>query len=135
MFCSRCGFNDSRENARFCEKCGEGLPVATPGGQAGAAATYPQPPPLRAATVDPSGRRYAEGKNSVVALVLSAVLPAVGQIYNGDMKKCLAMWAAYFACTVIALMTGGVGGFLNAVVWVWSMIDAFNVASRKSPLW
>jgi TM2 domain-containing membrane protein YozV len=84
---------------------------------------------------DASGRRYAEGKNPAVALILSLLLTGIGQIYNGDFKKCFVMWGVGIVVIFLTVMTGGVGGFLWLGVWIWSMVDAYNVASRKSPIW
>ena len=142
MYCPNCGF-DNVAGGQFCEKCGTRLPTTAPptpppgagyvppapgGGQ-----QYPPPPPY-AAPVSP-GRRYAEGKNPAVALVLSLLLGGLGQIYNGDIKKCFAMWGIAVAIVILAALTGGVASFLLFGVYIWSMIDAYNVASRKSPLW
>ena len=77
----------------------------------------------------PVAKQYAVGKNPVTALILSILIPGVGQFYNNDVKKG-------------AIMLGGaiVGGVLTfGVAWlgilIWSAIDAHQVASGKSPLW
>ena len=85
--------------------------------------------------LDSAGRSYAVGKNPAIAFLLSFFLPAFGQVYNGDLKKCFAMWGGYFLSFVFAVFTAGFGSILGFGVWIWSMIDAYNVASRKSPLW
>jgi len=159
VYCPRCG-TDNRESAQFCEKCGFNLPAAAaaaapnPGAYS---APYAQPVPSQPAyqqpyaqpappvdprmrmpgqvTLDPGGRRYAEGKNPAVALILSLFITGVGQLYNGDIKKCFLMWGVCVVVILLAVMTGGVGGFLWFGVWIWSMVDAYNVASRKSPIW
>jgi len=84
---------------------------------------------------DISGRQYAEGKNPAVALILSFFLTGIGQLYNGDVKKCLLMWGICVVIIILAVITGGAAGILIMGVWIWSMIDAYNVASRKSPRW
>lgn len=88
-----------------------------------------------AQTVDSSGRTYAYGKNPAAAVLLSFFLPAIGQMYNGDVKKCFAMWGGFLVASVLTALTGGFLVVLGLGVWVWSMVDAYNVASRKSPIW
>lgn len=72
--------------------------------------------------VGSDGRRYPTGKNPVWATVLS-VIPGLGQLYNGDVKKGLLMLGLcvfYFAVPALIL---------------WSMIDAYRVAAQKAPIW
>lgn len=72
-------------------------------------------------------KTYAQGKTPWVAVLLSVLIPGVGQFYNGDMKKGGIMLGAaiLLGWTVIVWL----------VVLVWSAIDAYNVASGKAPLW
>ena len=71
------------------------------------------------------------GKNPTVALVISIFLGAFGggQFYNGDWKKGLAMAAA----TVLLAIPSG--GLVSLGVWIWSMIDAYQVAGGKWKAW
>ena len=85
---------------------------------------------MRSATPS-SGGQVVAGKNPTVALVISIFLGSLGggQFYNGDWKKGLAMAAATL---VLAVPTGGLVAF---AVWIWSMIDAYQVASGKWKAW
>lgn len=83
---------------------------------------------------DATGRRYAQGKNPVVAVILSFFLSGLGQLYNGDFKKFFLIWGICIVIILIAVATGGVASFLILGIWVWSMFDAYKVASQKSPL-
>ena len=74
-------------------------------------------------------KRFAAGKNPAVALILSLVIVGVGQFYNGDMKKGGIMLAV---AIVAGALTVGIGWFAVAI---WSAVDAYQVASGKSPLW
>jgi len=71
---------------------------------------------------------YARDKTPLLATGLSFLLTGVGQFYNGDTKKG-------------ALMLGGavllvfIVPFLVLPIWIWSMIDAYQVAEGKKPLW
>lgn len=121
MFCSSCG-TQNPDTAKFCEKCGAGLTAAAP-----------PPPPEDTRVRGPIASAHpglpVTGKNPWVALVLSFVIPGVGQFYNGDYKKGALM-----------LIGALVGGPLSAgVIWVglmiWAMIDAYQVASGKGKIW
>lgn len=122
MFCPQCGVPND-DAARFCHKCGS--PLAQQ-------ATPPPPDPRMRGTVSAVSvgqRRFATGKNPTVAVILSIFIVGVGQFYNGDVKK----GATMLAITLVAgLLTGGLA-WLPMVVW--SAIDAYNVATGKSPLW
>jgi TM2 domain-containing membrane protein YozV len=77
----------------------------------------------------PLQKRYAIGKSPTSAVILSLLIVGLGQFYNGDKKKALLM-----------LVTAVVGVFLTMgiatiVVWIWSPIDSYLVASGKVPLW
>ena len=125
MFCSKCG-SPNNDGAAFCAKCGaaRGTAAARP-----APAPAPQASTMRGPSTAPT--RTVVGKNPTVALVLSIFLGAfgAGQFYNGDWKKGLAMAAATL---LLGLPTGGLVAF---AVWVWSMVDAYQVASGKWPMW
>jgi len=126
MFCPNCGAQNA-DTAKFCEKCGTGLAAAAP-------APAPPHPDTRMRGVEPgpthSGQVVAD-KNPAVALVLSLVLPglAIGQFYNGDIKK----GAVMLAVAVIGGMISG--GLVTLGIWIWSMIDAYQVASGKGKRW
>lgn len=128
MFCSKCGTSND-DGARFCAKCGVALAAAGP--QAGPA---PQPPAdtgtVRTSTQPPAGTT-ASGKNPTVALVISIFLGALGggQFYNGDWKKGLAMAGGTI---LLGVASGGLASF---AIWVWSMVDAWQVASGKWKTW
>jgi|SRR6185295_5465942 len=125
MFCSSCG-SANDESARFCHKCGASVGGAAP----------PPPAPdfgtMRGASTSTStvvGKQFATGKNPAIALILSIVIVGVGQFYNGDMKKGAIMLGA---AVVFGALTAGLGWLAIAV---WSAVDAYQVASGKSPLW
>jgi hypothetical protein len=76
--------------------------------------------------------RYAEGRNPVVALILSGVIVGVGQFYNGDHKKGALM---FLGAVVAGLFTSWACGFGWFGIAIWSAIDAYRVAKRTAPLW
>jgi TM2 domain-containing membrane protein YozV len=52
-----------------------------------------------------------------------------GQFYNGDWKKGLAMAGASILLGIPS------GGIVTLAIWIWSMIDAYQVASGKWKAW
>lgn len=68
-------------------------------------------------------------KNPVLAAVLSAFIVGLGQFYNNDWKKGLAMLGGVI---VLAVPTAGVAWLGIAI---WSAIDAYNVAKGKGKMW
>jgi len=162
MYCSTCGTLNS-DAARFCEKCGRTVgaaaasamaapPPPPPGGPPAAYGTapalnsayqqpqypqpaYPQPPyadPRVRGAMVPGGKAYAVGKSPGLAVFLSFLIPGVGQFYAGDSKKGGIMLGCYLLSCVLLFVYIGVAGVLG--IWVWSMIDAYNIASGKTPL-
>lgn len=99
---------------------------------------YPQQPPV--AYADPRLRGTGQaaaastptGKSPGLAVLLSFLIPGVGQFYCGDSKKGGIMLAIYF---VSWLLVGFGIGFIGILgVWLWSMIDAYNLASGKTAI-
>lgn len=127
MFCSKCG-SPNGEAASFCEKCGNPMKAAA-GAQGTGGAAAPDNATLRSPATP--AHNTVTGKNPTVALVLSIFLGGlgVGQFYNGDWKKGLTMALATILLGVIS------GGLVPLGIWVWSMIDAHQVASGKWPTW
>lgn len=126
MFCSNCG-SQNEASARFCLSCGQ--PVAASGAAAPPLRADPRMRGVSVAAVAVAQKRYAREKSPVVALVLSLLLAGVGQFYNGDAKKGALMLVV---ALVGAVVTAGFGYF---AVMLWSVFDAYQVASGKSPLW
>jgi TM2 domain-containing membrane protein YozV len=78
--------------------------------------------------------RPAAGKTPGMALILSFLVPGVGQIYNGDTKKGGVM-LGFWLLSWFLVAYGGLGFITGAGIWIWAMIDAYNVASGKTPMW
>jgi TM2 domain-containing membrane protein YozV len=123
MFCSGCGAKNE-DAARFCLSCGVALAATTPEnpGQSGGA--------MRGTGQVQSGGGAAKSeKNPVLATILSVVIVGLGQFYNGDWKKGLAM---LIGVIILAVPTAGVAWLGIAI---WSAIDAYNVAKGKGKMW
>jgi TM2 domain-containing membrane protein YozV len=149
MFCNTCGSSNA-EQAQFCEKCGAvvsqsrvaAVGAGTPG-SSGPSTTHQAPPayPGQQAYNDPRIRggqsggsgQYAVGKSPILALLLSFLIPGVGQFYNGDAKRGVPMFLIGFF-SYILLLIPILGWAIAFGVHVWSMINAYTVADQKTPL-
>jgi TM2 domain-containing membrane protein YozV len=61
-----------------------------------------------------------------VAVVLSFFWCGLGQIYNGQIAKGLLF--LFVQVVNIPLMFVGIGFFTAPLLWLWSMVDAYNTA-------
>lgn len=68
------------------------------------------------------------GGNPFVAAALSAVFPGLGQIYNRELEKGLAVVVASVLAVLSATIL--VGFLLYPAVWVYAIYDAYKVAER-----
>lgn len=64
---------------------------------------------------------YVKRKEPAIALLLSLLIPGLGQIYNGDVGKGVAFMIGF-----LVLVWVGIG----IVFWIWAMIDAYQVATN-----
>ena len=65
-----------------------------------------------------------QGKNPGIAAVLSAILPGLGQIYNGRI-----LWAIFWFIITPGLWIGS-GGFLGWICHVIAAYQAYQQAQR-----
>lgn len=72
-------------------------------------------------------RRMKDLKNPGIAAVLSAIIPGVGQIYNGNF-----FWAIFWLIITPGLWIGS-GGFLGWICHILSAYFAYRTA-RKNEL-
>src|SRR4026208_2093997 len=111
MYCPSCGAPND-DSAKFCAKGGSQL--------SSAAGPIPPPPPpnagstMRGGTPVAGPKTFATGKNPPVAMILSILIPGVGQFYNGDMKKGAVMLAAAIVGGVITV------GLVWLGILIWS---------------
>ena len=98
-------------------------PEATP------PAEFPTLPPPPAAAPAP-GSVAATPKAPWVALVLSLVMPGLGQVYNGQFAKALTFFVA-FSGAIYLIAEGHPLPFAIFLpfVYFWNMVDAFRSAT------
>src|SRR5262249_49730325 len=92
-------------------------------------AEVPPPPPPPPATVVTPAAVIPPGKAPWVALLLSLLMPGLGQIYNGQFAKGLTFFAAFSGSIYLIVETNPLpfAVFLPFVIF-WNMIDAFRSA-------
>ncbi len=122
MYCKNCGHHNEDNNV-YCVNCA--FPLKISDNSSEPSHTYPSCRKSEGLFET----RYAEGKNPVIAMVLSLLLVGSGQIYNGDCKK-----GAYMLIGAIILGFFSIG-FFWFVLAVWSAVDAYQVANCERPLW
>ncbi len=65
-------------------------------------------------------------KSPAISVIASFFLPGLGQFINGDTNKGVAMLAAYLGSFVLMVI---LVGFITApIIWIWSMVDAYQSA-------
>lgn len=105
-FCSNCGA-EIDINAEICPKCG--VRVA--------------PPPTPVYPTEPPG-----AKSPGIALILSLLIPGVGQMYNGEIGKGILILLIAIISIPLALVF--IGFLTYIAVWIYGMIDAYEGAHR-----
>lgn len=110
VFCRDCGSVIS-DQAEICPDCG----------------VRQRDPPK--SSVDSAVEDVFEGGNPFVAAVLSAVFPGLGQIYNRELEKGIAVIVASFVAALSALVL--IGFILFPAVWLYAVWDAYTVADRQ----
>ncbi|HII75869.1 MAG TPA: zinc ribbon domain-containing protein [Methanolinea sp.] len=108
QFCESCGAR-IKEGDKFCEQCGAIVPgpAGVPQAQ-GAPGEVAHPP-----------------KNPTLALILSFFFSGLGQIYNGDTLKGVAI---YFGTLIGALLFIVPG----IIVWIYGVYDAYTTAKKMN---
>ncbi len=122
MFCAACGAK-TEGAGRFCQNCGAALAATQQ-------SAPPQPGTMRGAPSHVAGPPSAPGaKNPTVAVILSLLVVGLGQFYNNDWKKGLAMLGGVI---LLAVPTAGLAWLGIAI---WSGIDAYKVAKGEGKRW
>lgn len=109
VFCRDCGQIIS-ERAEICPECG-----------------------VRQHAPRSQGSDVLDGGNPFLAALLSALLPGLGQIYNRELERGLALVVASIVSGFLVLFA--VGLLLYPVVWVFAIYDAYTRAERVPRGW
>jgi TM2 domain-containing membrane protein YozV len=92
-------------------------------------AEFPPLPPPPPATVVTPAPAVPRAKEPWIALLLSLLMPGLGQIYNGQFAKGLTFFAAFSGSIYLIVETNPLpfAIFLPFIIF-WNMIDAFRGA-------
>lgn len=75
-------------------------------------------------------RKQMEGKSALVSVILSFLIPGLGDLYCGSWIKALI----FFALDFIAMMfmfVAGIGFLLWSIIWVIGLISAWLSANKS----
>ena len=115
MFCKKCGTDVG--DSEFCPNCGEPM-----NGGARPAGSQEN---LNTAVM-------MNQKSEALALILSFIIPGVGEMYAGKVGKgIIILLLAILSAALIMLL---IGFILYPIVWIYSMIDSYNLAKRYNAL-
>lgn len=145
MQCSNC-HSEVPTDARFCAKCGAQTFQQQPQYQ-----QYQQPPSYGPPQYQPYPYYHKE-KEEALALVLSLIIPGVGQIYCGRILRGILILVlfpiAYVLMTLLMywMVVAGTDTssdlFLNysivsivmiliaVIFWIWQIVDAYRLAKK-----
>ena len=114
MYCQNCG-SQLPDSAKFCDRCG--AKVGTDTECSNSNIEY------NMASI------MVNKKSEALALILSLLIPGLGQIYNGQVSKGAMMIVAAIVCAVLIFVFFPIG-ILYIVLWIYAMYDAFKDAKE-----
>ena len=104
-FCPECGQPLGVANAKFCSSCGA---VVNPGVAGLQAARGPH-----------------EEKSALLAGACSGLLPGLGQVYNGELGKGIAIFFGTIVGTFVLLIPG-------LIFWAYGLQNAYSTAGKMN---
>lgn len=114
MYCQNCG-SQLPDSAKFCDRCGAKVGADTE--RSNSNIEY------NMASI------MVNKKSEALALILSLLIPGLGQIYNGQVSKGAMMIVAAIVCAVLIFVFFPIG-ILYIVLWIYAMYDAFKDAKE-----
>ena len=75
-------------------------------------------------------RKAMKGKSVLVSVILSALIPGLGDLYCGSWIKAIVFFALDFLCLILILAMG-VGFVLFIPVWICGLISAWLSAGKS----
>jgi len=137
-FCSRCG-SQAKEGAQFCDRCGApvnaGFQSYSQGNQTTVSYTYRK-----------------DEKEAILAVILSVLIPGVGQIYCGKIGRGIGILVLIGLVSVIGIvplffmmdpMSFNFTGFialnvilsiLAFIIYIWQIYDAYRCADNYNKM-
>ncbi len=105
-FCPECGKSVEIETSKFCNECGAKLTINTTEQKA-------------------SNQLKIQERNPATPMICSFFIPGLGQVYNGDNVKGIAI----FLGTVIGAFIFIIPGL---AVWIFGLYDAYTAAKKMN---
>ena len=131
-FCSRCG-SQAKEGTQFCDRCGAPLSLGfqsySQGNQTTMSYTYRK-----------------DEKEAILAVILSVIIPGVGQIYCGKIGRGIGILVLLGLLSVVSIVPlffimnpvdfnfagffafNVVVGILAFIIYIWQIYDAYRCA-------
>ncbi|MDQ0352208.1 TM2 domain-containing membrane protein YozV [Alkalibacillus filiformis] len=110
MKCHKCG-NQLFVNDQYCSQCGERVKSNVSS--------------LESTVIhDESQPQTSKGKSPILALILSALVVGLGQLYAGQGLKGIVLFGVWILATIA---TAGMATF---VIWIINLIDAYRIAKK-----
>jgi TM2 domain-containing membrane protein YozV len=75
-------------------------------------------------------RKEMQGKSVAVSVILSFLIPGLGDMYCGSWIKAVVFFTLDFICFIL-MFAMGIGAFLYVPVWVCGLISAWLSASKS----
>ena len=111
MFCKKCGTDAG--DSDYCPNCGEPM-------NGGVRPTGSQENLNTAVMMNQ--------KSEALALILSLIIPRVGEMYDGKIGKGVVILLLAIVSSVLMFVL--IGFILYPIVWIYSMIDSYNLAKQ-----
>ena len=133
MYCQNCG-QELPESARFCDRCGMRI-----GGGFEPPRTGPDECDIASIMVN----KKSEG----LAIILSVIIPGLGQMYVGDLKRGAVIFVSIIVVTFLWMLCLADLGYsasmfmlvaslvlmvLTVAMWFYSIYDAYRLAKEHN---
>ena len=119
--CPNCGATIPAD-AVFCPNCGAKLaPTPVPAQPVPPPAPTPQPAYQPGSQPAPQAVQPVNKKEPILALILSFIIPGLGQIYVGNVKKGIIF-------LIIAVILYIFTGLIGIIFAIYTMYDAYKMA-------
>ena len=66
--------------------------------------------------------------SSLIAAILSFFIPGLGQFYTGQLTKAIILFVAAAIFAILSTILIGIPFYI--IVWIYSMVDAYNAAAK-----
>jgi TM2 domain-containing membrane protein YozV len=107
VYCRECGAEIRRE-AEICPECG----------------VRQRPPPS-----SPAVEAAFDGRNPLVAAILSAVFPGLGHVYAREIERGIVVAVAFLLAGASLFFVVGI--VLVPAIWLYAIYDAAKAAQRR----